>query len=41
MKIEVKQIETEVVSKTLTPCLYHMADGTIRYYYQIGKGQLQ
>lgn len=41
MKIEVKHIETGVVSMVLTPCRYHMADGTINYYYQTGKGQLQ
>ena len=41
MKIKIEQIDTEVVSKTLTPCRYHMADGTIKYYYQTGKGGLK
>ena len=41
MKIEVKYIDTGVARKVLTPCRYRMADGTIRYYYQTGKGQLQ
>lgn len=35
MKIEIEQINTGVVSKILTPCRYHMADGTIKYYYQV------
>lgn len=41
MKIEVKQIETGVASMVLTPCRYHMTDGTINYYYQTGKGGLK
>lgn len=36
MKIDVTYIETGV-SKTLTPCRYHMADGSIKYYYQLGE----
>lgn len=39
MKIKVNYIPS-YVSKVLTPCRYHMADGTIKYYYQTGKGGL-
>ena len=35
MKIKIKYIETGVLRQTLTPCRYHMADGSIKYYYQI------
>jgi hypothetical protein len=40
MKIEINYIDTSVV-KQLKPCRYHMADGTIKYYCQTGKGGLQ
>lgn len=40
MRIEIKYIDT-ATKKILHPCRYHMADGTIKYYYQTGKGGLK
>lgn len=39
MKIKIDYTPS-YISKTLVPCLYHMADGTVKYYYQTGKGGL-
>lgn len=40
MKIKVEYIDTYAV-KVMTFCRYHMADGTISYYAQTGKGMLK
>lgn len=40
MKIKVEYIDTGTNVKTLAHCRYHMADGTINHYYQLGKGGL-
>ena len=40
MKIKVKYIDTGTRIKTLACGIYEMADGTIKYYYQLGKGQI-
>ena len=39
MKIEINYTPS-CIKKTLYPCTYEMADGTIRYYRQTGKGGL-
>lgn len=40
MKIKVEYIDTGTNVKTLAHCRYHMADGTVNHYYQLGKGQI-
>lgn len=40
MKIKIDYIETYAV-RELNCCRYHMADGTIKRYWQLGKGNLQ
>lgn len=40
MRIKINYVKS-YASKILTPCIYHLADGTHYAYWQTGKGELQ